>query len=269
MTEPEPAFGVPPRQRLEAELCLPFAEALKTVPHLKTRLAAREFLDLQLAIQDIIDGAETPTFVRYSAEVTAKLAAMGLEEEDLVGTTVGSAFMADRLTPKGAGLFVRFIREGLMPFSRKVDPTTVDLSALEAYASREDELLDASRMLREERQAKQDARDAAWKAMNDRARHLALHPEEARPEELTARLIDAVFYNSPAFGPGRTGSMVLGGLTCHKDRDTWVSNSGKSRKTTWTVWWIDADGVRRGDPEPVRLLNRRSDPDRNWGLGRD
>lgn len=150
-----------------------------------------------------------------------------------------------------------------------MNPLDADVSALEAYGAQEAALLERSEELRRERDAKREAREAAWAALNDRARHLVQHPEEVRPEELSRDLIDRVFLHSPDHGYGKGGSLVLGGLSCHKSFDYYVLNSGKTRRTTPLVWWFDAEGKRHGDADPDPVKNRRSDPDRNWGLGRD
>lgn len=269
MSAPDPVFGHPFEPKLEAELCWSLSEAMKSVPFLKPRAAAQDFLDIRLHLTDTLNGVEEIRFVRMPEPTMAKITPLDLTPEDLEDVTLGAAFGGERLTPKGARLLVRIIRTGALPFSRKLAPENADVSALEAYGAREEELRAASQELRDERAARRAAKEAAWNALDSRARHLAAHPGEASPEELNRSLIDRVFIHTPGYGYGRGGVILLGGLSCHKDFDRYTSNSGKTRSVTPVVWWIDADGARQGDPEPNPVRNRRSDPDRNWGLGRD
>lgn len=254
---------------MEPEVLWTLSEAIKSVPFLKPRAAARDFLDIRLHLDDTLNGREEIRFVRMPEPTMAKIAPLGLTRDDLEDITLGAAFGGERLTPKGARLLARFIQAGALSFSRKIDPETADVTALEAYGAREEERLAASQELRDERAARRAAKEAAWAELDARARHLAEHPEEARPEELSRGLIDRIFIHVPGYGYGRGGVIVLGGLSCHKDFDRYTSNSGKTRSVTPVIWWIDVDGVRQGDPEPDPEKNRRSDPDRNWGLGRD
>lgn len=269
MSSSDPAFGLPFESKLEADLCWPLSEALKSVPFLKPRAAAQDFLNIRLHLDDTLNGIEEIRFVRMPDAVMAKIAPLELMPDDLEGLTLGAHSGGARITPKGSQLLARIIRTGALPFSRKIDPATADISALEAYGAREDELLSASQELRQERAARRAGKEAAWAEFDSRARHLAAHPEEAKPGELCRSLIDRVFIHSTAHGYGRGGVIVLGGLSCHKDFDRYTSNSGKTRSVTPVVWWVDADGMRQGDAETEQVKNRRSDPDRNWGLGRD
>lgn len=78
------------------------------------------------------------------------------------------------------------------------------------------------------------------------------------------RLIDRVFIANVGRG---SGSMVLAGITVHKEVIGYQSNSGKS--TGWNVQftWIGSDGQpRSSEVRPPEAYNRRNDADRNWGL---
>jgi hypothetical protein len=73
--------------------------------------------------------------------------------------------------------------------------------------------------------ARQRQRDAAWEALLQRAGHLAEHPDDCLPEELSSALIDQVFVARKGYESG--GVLMLAGYECHKELDCYVSNSGK------------------------------------------
>lgn len=157
-----------------------------------------------------------------------------------------------------------------------------DLSRLDAYIASEDDLLARTASLAAEREASRASarasRDAERQALEQRAAHLAEYPEHARLEE-----IDRVFVTSPRteypgvagefmklkrYGHGFGGEIEMAGCLCRKDIGHYVSNSGKTRRPVIHISWTTPDGTRHGDTEPM-ALNRRSDPKRNWGLGRE
>jgi hypothetical protein len=140
-------------------------------------------------------------------------------------------------------------------------------SELDAYIASEAELRTRSRALRQQRADAAAAKGKAWIELDIRTKHLADHPDDAIPSEITRTVIDRVFIHAKGHGSG--GTMTIGGLTCHKVLDRYTSNSGKTRSASVRIYWQDAEGKFHGDsPEPPRP-NRRSDPARNWGLGRE
>ncbi|MCA1988719.1 MAG: hypothetical protein LDL07_06170 [Desulfarculus sp.] len=77
-------------------------------------------------------------------------------------------------------------------------------------------------------------------------------------------LMNQVFFKN--IGQG-SGSMVLAGISVHKEVTSYKSNSGKS--TVWKVRfdWIGSDGrAHRNERIPLEANNRRNDSSRNWGL---
>ena len=158
-------------------------------------------------------------------------------------------------SPVGAHILVALYRDGQI---KQNPPRTDDISALETYAAGED----AFRKDIEDRIAAHDAYEA-------RLDEIAADPDVARPEEITPDLINKVFIR--ARGLGAYGEMMIGGLACHKDVSRGqLTNSGKRRHPDEIYcWWIDGSGERRGQDAPERILNRRNDPERNWGLGRE
>lgn len=102
--------------RLDADICWPLSEALKSVPHLKPRAAAEDFRDIRLHLADLLEGIEGFRFVQMSDEIMAKVLPLQLTEEDLEGVTLGASSGGERITPKGARLLARFVRAGACPF---------------------------------------------------------------------------------------------------------------------------------------------------------
>lgn len=158
-------------------------------------------------------------------------------------------------SPLGAQILVAMFRDG------KIDqkpPRRQDISDLEAYAAKTPQFLEAVAV-----------KTSAWEAYEKRLNEIAADPDCARPEEITPELIDEIFIRTK--GLARYGVMRIAGLECHKSAFAGqTSNSGKSKgpSSIW-CWWIDAEGNRRGQEEPERVFNRRNDPDRNYGLGRE
>jgi hypothetical protein len=85
-------------------------------------------------------------------------------------------------------------------------------------------------------------------AKRDRLAEIVANPASARPEELTAYLVNKVF--AAHLGHTVTGTLVIAGTLCHReghrpetstDADRWRDEAG------FRCWWIDAIGQRRGD----------------------
>lgn len=226
------------------ELCLSRGEVIRLIPEVKPNLAGQ-------AIEDAI-------FAQVLGEPYRGLT---LTEEDVAEVSYGGEGERRVLTPNGARLLRKLFEAGLIEQRRP--GASRDLSALDAYIASEAELRDRTLELRLRREAK----DGAWEVLDARAREIAEDPSCATIEDLSPRMIDRVFIHR--FGYGREGEIELAGCTCHKAIERYVSNSGKTRTSTAYCWWEDADGGRHGNTPPDLPRNRRSDPDRNWGLGPD
>ncbi|HQU67515.1 MAG TPA: hypothetical protein PLI43_04900 [Albidovulum sp.] len=158
-------------------------------------------------------------------------------------------------SPIGGRILVALFRDG------KIAQHAVgldDIAELEAYASGVDDF-----------RAKIAMGIADWEKREQRLDEIAANPDCALPEEITSSLINEVFLR--VCGLGHFGTMRIAGLECHKGYNgASLSNSGKTRYPGEVYcWWIDADGTRRGQKTPASVPNRRNDPARNWGLGRD
>ncbi|SNB72696.1 MULTISPECIES: hypothetical protein [unclassified Agrobacterium] len=146
--------------------------------------------------------------------------------------------------PDAAAAILSAYKDGRLPMKRGCTPT--DAPGAEAYLAEGDKL--------REQLAERGRREQAVK-------NLSLILER---DLMDHRLIDSVFIANIGTG---SGSMVLAGITVHKQVIGYKSNSGKS--TGWRVRfdWTGSDGQpRHSETVPPEADNRRNDPDRNWGL---
>ena len=88
---------------------------------------------------------------------------------------------------------------------------------------------------------------AADAAKRDRLAEIIADPACARPEELTAHLVEKVF--AARLGHAATGTLMVAGLPCHRDRSsTPAADVGRWRdEDRLFCWWTDSEGQRRGD----------------------
>ncbi|WP_027234369.1 hypothetical protein [Leisingera caerulea] len=233
---------------IEPELCLKRGEVVRLIPDVKPNIAIRAFDDALLAslTGDLIGGLEIS---RGEAE----------------GASMGGDYTPHVITPHGARLLRKLFEAGVV--EQKTKRASKDLSALDAYIGSEAELIEKSIELREKRRADQAAKDAAWQAREELAKAIAADPSIATLEDISASMIDRIFIHARGYGQG--GVLKLAGCECHKDVYRYVSNSGNRQPPKPYCWWFDPDGNRHGETMPSTPPNRRSDPARNWGAGRD
>lgn len=160
------------------------------------------------------------------------------------------------ISPIGGRVLLELFEAGMIPQS--VRDASKDVSHLRSYAAKEGAY---RKQVREE-----EERKAAYER---RIVEIAEDPDCADPSEITADLIDKVFLKR--FGYGHFGEMKIAGLSCHKDKlPDQKSNSGKQTyRGDVYCYWYDAGGERRGYVPDHTPKNRRNDPKRNWGLGRE
>ncbi|SHF68210.1 hypothetical protein SAMN05444273_109114 [Litoreibacter ascidiaceicola] len=161
-----------------------------------------------------------------------------------------------RISPIGGRILKQLFEAGMIPQKRAGSPK--DLSELVEYVETEADF-----------RAKVEVRIAAKEAYEYRIAEIAENPDCARADELSSDLIDKVFLKR--LGYRKFGTLHIAGLECHKDMTAGsLSNSGKTRYSGQVYcYWLDAEGNRQGDAVPETVRNRRNDPDRNWGLGRE
>lgn len=158
------------------------------------------------------------------------------------------------MPPKGARLLKLLAQHDLIP--RHAAPSPADLIELEAYIASEPDLIRLTADKRARQASDRSRRAKVDPAFAARVAHLASHPEEARPEEVSRKLIIAVFVHK--YGRRAGGAIKLGGFRCFKGVPVTLTDASGSR-TVWqhvdTVCWIDDQGCRHGD---LAVRTRRS-----------
>jgi hypothetical protein len=146
--------------------------------------------------------------------------------------------------PDAAAAILAAYKDGHLPMKRGCTPTNAPEA--EAYLAEGDKLRE---QLAERRRREQAVKNPSLLLERDLMDH---------------RLIDGVFIANIGTG---SGSMVIAGITVHKQVIGYKSNSGKS--TGWCVRfdWTGSDGQpRHSETVPPEADNRRNDPDRDYGL---
>lgn len=157
-----------------------------------------------------------------------------------------------RVDARAASAILRLYSAGALPMMKGRSPEAVP--AVETY------ILSAAA-------ADQEARDAAEQAAAIWQGYLD-HPDTVPDTAFSIRLLNAIFMRHAGKGGG---TLEIGGTnvtrtTPHRH----VSNSGKSSDWSYHFLWKSTDGSeQRLSRESAHAGNRRSDPDRNWGLGRE
>lgn len=237
-------------------------DVINLIPDVKPNNTISLLRDLILSnmsrIIDAEDGAlhnflgSDPTFELSEEEINwSELTYMNGFHERIVITTIG------------AKLLIRLFEAGLVEQKKK--SSSKDLSRLKAYADSLPELKVQSDQIKKT-QEKEKA-DALYlvKVQENRIKHLIKHPNDAQLEELNRKFLNDYAY---AIGPG-SQSFKFAGADVEKDVRIMRSNSGKSSTTYVSIRWRLPDGEWKGDDRTELVLNRRNDPKRNWGLGRD
>jgi hypothetical protein len=91
---------------------------------------------------------------------------------------------------------------------------------------------------------------AADAAKRERLAEIIADPARARPEELTAYLVNKVF--DARLGHSTTGTLLIAGLLCHRDHSSDPEADAGRRRDEGRLccWWTDSEGQRRGDLPP-------------------
>lgn len=160
------------------------------------------------------------------------------------------------ISPIGGRILLELFKAGLIPQNSK--DASKDVPDLRAYAAKEGTY--------QEHVRQEEERKAAYER---RVAEIADDPDCADPSEITSDLIDQVFLKR--LGYGHFGEMMIAGLTCYKDKlPDQKSNSGKQTyRGEVYCYWYDTEGIRHGRVPNHTPKNRRNDPKRNWGLGRE
>ena len=100
-------------------------------------------------------------------------------------------------------------------------------------------------------------------------KYLLANPDKIQEKDFSYQLLDSVFWDK--FGPIHNSyTLQLAGINVTKSVSLYKSNSGKTYDSEVSISWIGTDGKKHELASPSRYKNnRRSDPERNWGLGRE
>lgn len=136
------------------------------------------------------------------------------------------------ISPIGARLLRALYDEGRIKLKK---PGAVNLQKLDAYIATEPAFrAEVARI-----EAEDDAK-------RQRLAEIIADPSVARPDELSPYLIDKVY--TAAHGHNHYGTIVIGGVTCHKSLSIPPAAAGHHTEGVISCWWLDAEGNRQGDP---------------------
>lgn len=136
-------------------------------------------------------------------------------------------------SPMGARILLRLYKGGHIKLKKKAQKS---LPSLEAYIATEAEFLEKVAQI-----------TAAEEARLDRLAEIIKDPTLARPDELSAALIDKVM--NKHLGRGVMGSMVIGGLSCTRSQVLEEAENPDAMRQEPKIlcWWLDEAGQRQGD----------------------
>ena len=163
-----------------------------------------------------------------------------IEDSSYYGITI-------RTSPVGARLLIELYKKCLLPMHKNCAISDIPVEIIN-YAQRDES-------------HKQD------NEKEKRFRYLVDNPEEIQESDFSYELLDQVIYKHR--GPC-SRSMILANIKVSKNVTTYRSNSGKTSDSTVQITWTDSKGEQQCfRKDSIYEGNRRSDPERNWGLGRD
>jgi hypothetical protein len=240
--------------------------ALGALPNIKPRNALRLLKDVRedLVMQNMPKpyGQGKPpsrcaVYVLGGNFVGPRVGGIRITPADLEGAFTPDRWEVERLTPEGAALIARLYREGAFELRKKSD-VPGEATELDLLAASRTELEAKTAARRAERQAEAEAKQA-----------LLADPAQIREEEFTWSLLNSVFAQHVGYG-GSAHTLEVGGIPVSKSVRRFESNSGKSGDFEVSFSWTGADGEQHTLVRESHYRdNRRNDPDRNYGLGRE
>ena len=152
-----------------------------------------------------------------------------------------------RTSPVGAKILISLYKKGLLIMKKNAHVMEPSIAIID-YAARSESY-------------KKDC------AEEERIRHLIENPNEITEEKFSYRILDTVIYKQ--CGPG-SHSLNIANIKVNKEVCTYKSNSGKTSDSEIKISWTGSDGKSYFlKKNSLYRGNRRSDPNRNWGLGRE
>ena len=152
-----------------------------------------------------------------------------------------------RTSPAGAKILIDLYQKGLLimkPNACVLEPSTEIVN----YAARSESY-------------KKDCAEEA------RIKYLIDNPNKITEEDFNYDILDRVISTQCGLG---SHSLNIANIKVNKVVCSYKSNSGKTSDFEVTISWIGSDGMSHSlDKASQYKDNRRSDPNRNWGLGRE
>lgn len=174
--------------------------------------------------------------------------------EEMLHTEFPSSL--DFATPKGAKLLIELYKNGLLCMEKKTKPQEPS-EAVKRYG----EGLGGFSA---------GYKKAAYREEQEKRIHyLITHTEEIKESDFYMDgLLDKLLIHLCGFG---NASTVIDGIEIHKVVSIHYSNSRKSHDFKVVIRWVGRDGTSHEIlvKDSLYERNRRSDPDRNHGLGRE
>lgn len=92
---------------------------------------------------------------------------------------------------------------------------------------------------------------------------------DVREEDFSYELLNQIFIDKIGLKMGMS-KMTIGDIDVTKNVSKHYSNTRKSSDYEVRFSWISENGEKKNIANPsIYKENRKSDPERNWGLGRD
>lgn len=220
--------------------------ALRAMPDVKFRVAKSQLIDDYY--EALIQRTDDEPFM---FELAPGVFVDSKEYEENI--LLEGAFRSKVITPKGAQMLMAWYDNDV--FERKV----------KKKKQPDESLVEYSRLTYEQADPKdKHAYDAYQEKLAKKNRPL----DQIDRSEFTFEFLNELFIHRIGFGMG-SRQLTIAGIEVTKTVTKHKSNSGKSEDYAVEISWTDDNNevmtLSRGSKHAG---NRRSDPDRNWGLGR-
>jgi hypothetical protein len=239
----------------------------KTLPYDIESLPVAQ--ELMISAKEVCDalGVKRKTLADDAGRIIAyaylSLAPTSSLDPGIYGTEVDKErfqrFVNQRWDPEDVAYLLELFRAGHLPFRKEKGAMTPEI---EAYAATPIEALARRTVELREKEAAEQA--AAKAARTTYLSNLAAIPESAFTYTL---LNDIFFHHHPK---GGEAVLEIGGVKVRKSLVPFRSNSGRLRDWDVRYSWEGMGGKPHEIRKESRFAeNRRNDPARNWGLGRE
>jgi len=228
--------------------------ALKCLPNIKPRKARALLKEWQEVVfsqmtDDIFSGREEKDIYEY--DVGSNIVVTSNDFDHLL---YDDGYSAIKITPEGAEILINAYQNGLFELQARKCIEAVSDEIFE-YSKSKELILEKQKI-----DATQRAEELKKYQFTIQNPHLVDH------KSFTYKLLNDIFIKK--FGlKGGSYSMEVGGILVTKSVNMYTSNSGKSRDSEVTFSWENSQGeIEKLKKQSLYSDNRRSDPERNWGL---